>query len=308
MKVPKTVLFTHNDLDGAGCAILAKKLYKEELKVVFCDRDTIDPFLLEAIKREKNILITDISPRKETCLQIDKAIKERDDLQVELIDHHITRSWVNEYEWGTFDNSACGTLLLFNKHFSKERKALNSVTPLQRFALSVDSWDRWVEDSIFRSRGEKIKLLCYFLGLDNFIGKYKEDILKSDFGKLNKILNLLVEQRDRYVQEVVNNQLNTVDIHMDGYANMFKIIFATDFFSEIGNAILNHEDGRELKYVCLVNPITNSVHMRSRKGGTDISLIAKECRGGGHAEAAGFGMNFTRKIEEKIEKKLNMLN
>ena len=72
--------------------------------------------------------------------------------------------------------------------------------------------------------------------------------------------------------------------------------------------MLQHPDGEDLKYVCLINPVANACSMRSREGETDIGEIAKLFGGGGHQAAAGFSINFTEDIERAVVDVLNKID
>ena len=303
----KEYLFTHKDLDGAGCAVLFNLFHSKDICVILCDYNDIDEkiehILMNRNRGEQcNMFITDICPSKEFCLQLDDAIKSKN-FTLKLFDHHKTKSWVTQYSWATFDIKTSGTGLV--KEFFEKK---NTITKdINSFSSAVTAWDIWQTDSKYRKRGENLTAICKFIGLKKFIETFTKDI-NADTKEFKDLIRFLDMRKDDYVNTIIETKLNKAQLYLDGYNNTFKIIFATDYLSEIGHTILNHEDGADLKYVCLINPLTNTVSMRSRNKGVDVEKIAKECRGGGHFCAAGFRINFMNNIERKVSEKLNKLN
>jgi len=300
-------LFTHGDLDGAGCAVLFNLFHSKDMHIVICDYNDIDEkinHLLMSRDRglEYNVFITDICPSKETCLELD-SVNQQDNVNVSLFDHHKTKSWLVQYPWATFDSKTSGKGLVLE--FFKDKKSIKK--EVSNFTNAVTAWDIWQKRSKYRKRGENLNAVCKFIGLKNFIETFTKDI-QSDMKEFKTLVEFLDIKKEEYVSSIIRNQLNKAKPYLDGYANTFKIIFATDYLSEIGNEILDCENGKELKYVCLVNPVTNTVSMRSRSGEVDVGKIAKELRGGGHQPASGFRINFMHSIERRVAEKLNKLN
>ena len=56
-------LFTHTDLDGIGCAVLAKLVFSDEVDITYCDYTNINNNVLEYLnsceKLADTVLITD---------------------------------------------------------------------------------------------------------------------------------------------------------------------------------------------------------------------------------------------------------
>ena len=102
-----TYLFTHNDLDGVGCAVIARLAFPTDLSIKYCSyksiNDDINAFL-DTAPEDARILITDISVNEETASRLDGY-------NVRMYDHHpieVIRPWM------TIDNQGqeCGTTLL----------------------------------------------------------------------------------------------------------------------------------------------------------------------------------------------------
>ena len=50
----KTKLFTHNDLDGVGCAILAKLVFGEDVDIEYCSYRNVDDCVSDFIEEAEN--------------------------------------------------------------------------------------------------------------------------------------------------------------------------------------------------------------------------------------------------------------
>ena len=127
-------LFTHTDLDGVGCEILGKLVFKENINIERCHYGNIDSeveeFLKDVNKYDK-VFITDISVNKEVA---DKLNNISD--KVVLLDHHKTALWLNEYLYALVqveDESVgkmCGTYL-FYEYLKKNYKEFNGALALK---------------------------------------------------------------------------------------------------------------------------------------------------------------------------------
>ena len=91
-------LFTHTDLDGIGCAILAKLAFGDNVNIEYCNYDNINESVKKFINGEINNIdmcnITDISINDELANEIDKTFT-----RFHLLDHHPTALDLNKYNW-----------------------------------------------------------------------------------------------------------------------------------------------------------------------------------------------------------------
>jgi nanoRNase/pAp phosphatase (c-di-AMP/oligoRNAs hydrolase) len=177
------------------------------------------------------------------------------------------------------------------------------------FVNAVTAWDLWQIESPHRKRGENLTSLLGFIGKEEFVTRFVHDpdADQRPTSTLEAIIRHLNARKERYVAQVLKEQLTHARYRMDGLGNTFKIIFATDYISEIAHAALKQPDCEDLHYICVINPVTNSCSLRSREGETDIGQIAKLVGGGGHASASGFPAKMTNLIEETIFKLLNSI-
>jgi len=296
---------THTDLDAVGGRILMESGGSIISSTSYHDYSTIDDAAIQFIKKKEykpgdTLIFIDICPSQGTCEFLNE--QKPTDLNLVLLDHHKTRSWASKYPWATIDISNCGTQLVYD--------TCNPVVQMRykEFVQAVAAWDLWILDSPQRQRGENLNNLLGFIGRDAFVDAFVKDPSADELPTFKEITKFLVARRDRYVRQVIKEQLESSDARLDGFGNVFKIIFATDFISEIGHAVLDHPEAEDLKYVCVVNPVTNTCSLRSRDGETDIGKIAAMCDGGGHHSAAGFPVPFKEQISIVIFDILNKLN
>ena len=69
-----TCLFTHDDLDGVGCAIVARLAFPDDLVVRYCSYKTINSEInsfLDQLQVPVKIIISDISVNEETAKRLD---------------------------------------------------------------------------------------------------------------------------------------------------------------------------------------------------------------------------------------------
>jgi oligoribonuclease NrnB/cAMP/cGMP phosphodiesterase (DHH superfamily) len=294
----------HNDLDAVGSRIVAEISELEIASTSYHTYENIDKAIVNYIKNKEfsngdSLLICDICPTKETALLIEKEVKKG--LNIILIDHHKTRLWVEKYEWAIIDLNKSATEILFSLYEGKTKGTYFD------FVQTITAWDIWKLNSPYRERSEQMNTLLGFIGKDAFVKAFTEKLNADETEPFKTIIGYLVARKKRYVSQVIRTQLEKTRLYVDGFRNKFKIIFATDYISEIGHAVLAHPASEDIDYICVINPIINSCSLRSRAKGVDVGIIAKHFDGGGHPGAAGFPFDFTENIEAKVWKLLNNL-
>ena len=97
-------LFTHNDLDGVGCAVVAYHAFGDLLDVEYCGYNNIDEKIWDfiqdgAVDQFNLVLITDITIRDKNLI---KEINENYADKFQLLDHHDNEDAkaFNNYSWG----------------------------------------------------------------------------------------------------------------------------------------------------------------------------------------------------------------
>lgn len=301
----KVKLFSHTDLDGIGCNIVAFQIFgRENVDVVNCNYDTINKEVLtfvqsEDVKDYDRILITDISVSSEVAEIIDGYIKsERLKAKVLLFDHHKTALDLNKYDWAkvrvndSCDIPTCGTKLLADWAFE-----LHQDTPLTRFVEAVRNYDtwRWVELGDEGLISKQINDLYYIYGKEKFINWAMNEINDSKFPLLYADDIMVLEMRQKDIDEYVKHK-NKQMVKEDGAG----IVFAENYFSELGHQLCQLNE--DIDFVIMVDMGGKKVSLRTEKDGLDLGELAKKVGGGGHPKAAGFQIN-----DQQISKILDLL-
>ena len=157
----KIKLFTHTDLDGVGCAILAYLAFgRENVDVEYCDYKNIDGivrefYLSDANKQYDAIYITDISIDEENAAWIEELVHSGE--RWHLFDHHATALGLNKYDWcevsvmnDTLGIKTSGTELFYTYLRRREQfdclsaKITNNIDRFVDIVRDYDTW-RWEE-------------------------------------------------------------------------------------------------------------------------------------------------------------------
>ncbi|MEW8963234.1 DHH family phosphoesterase [Paraclostridium dentum] len=296
-KIPtKIKLFTHTDLDGVGCAILAKiasVINNIDIDIDFCDynniNDKVNDFL-KIINSYDKVFIIDISVNEEVAEKLDKYNDK-----VVLLDHHKTADFLNKYKWAHVYETlvvdleinvyikVCGAYLfldyLITSNYLKNFEFLDILTDFVEVIREYDVWE-WIEiDNIL---AKQLNDLLYILGKERFIEEFTKQLLNGKFvinDKLNFLLELEQEKIDDYIE---NKNKNLIIRDIKGYN--VGIVFAERYISELGSRLM--ELHPELDFVVIIN-IDKTISYRTNKNNIDLGEFAKIYGGGGHPQAAG---------------------
>lgn len=282
-------IFTHTDLDGIGCAILAK-LYNPSIEVEYCDYGNIDEKICDFLNFHLplgDLYITDISVSDEVAERIDRIGTD-----FVLLDHHPTALKFNKYTWCTVkveDDSTglktCATELFY--HWLVEYGYLDSTKYLDRFVEIVRDYDTWrwaelEEDGVIC---KKINDLLYIYGRENFINWCLSSFTQRKFPNLGNTENMLLELRqqeiDRYVEKKSREMFTQA---LCGKISGF--VFASRFTSELGNRLCKMHP--EIDFITIIDVENCTVSYRTIKDDIDLGKdVAAQFGGGGHPKAAG---------------------
>lgn len=296
----KIKLFTHVDLDGIGCALLAKVAF-ENVDIEYVNYNDVNEKIKNFIEDEKyikydNIYITDISVNEETAKDIDHIncnykFSCCPNLII-ILDHHKTAKWLTKYDWATIIDTndsmsqegykECGTSLFYNelasKEFLKRTKYLNELVNLIRM---YDTWEWKRRENEDEGRMAKdLNDILYITGRDEFIAKYL--VIESGFCIIPMHKELLRYKRQE-IEYYINKKIEQV-VMMDRVA----FVIADSNISELGSKICE----LDCDYCAIYTG--NNISLRSI-GEFDVSIIAKKYGGGGHKNAAGYAVD---KIED----------
>jgi uncharacterized protein len=306
-------LFTHNDLDGVGCAVVAKKAFGDIVDVEYCGYETIDEKVVEFFK-EKDvkeydaILITDISVSDKVAAMIEDVSPDN----VTLIDHHGTAEWLNEYSWSNVTTTeyndkekrnqiTSGTSLLFD--FLDDKGLMSHLEEqeydeMKEFVEKVRRYDSW-EWKLVYGDNEAFQLngLFYLIGRYKFLDRFVKKC-NVNFTKTEKTLLEVEQNRMDYYIRTKRKELNK-GTFIDDDENEYNVgvVFAEQYNSELGNVLA--EENLDLDFIIMVNAGGKKLSFRRRDGvelhlGKQIAsmYVGDDGKsGGGHPPAAGAPIN-----------------
>ena len=291
-------LFTHTDLDGIGCAILAKLAFGTEVvDVEYCNYDDIDlkveKYFDSGVEYECHI--TDISINEELAKKIDDIKKEYRLSYHEkicwLLDHHSTALGLNKYEWCKvqIENEetnikTSGTEMYY--HWLIDNGYLNRSDVLDRFVELVRNYDIW-RWSTLGDKGiicKQVNDLLYLYGRDKFIDWCFTEIYEDSFPWLYESDLLVLEIEQNNIDNYIKNK-NEQMLIMPLCDKTCGIVFAEKYFSELGNKLCRMHP--EIDFVAMID-MRGTVSYRTIKDDIDLGKdVAKLFGGGGHTKAAG---------------------
>lgn len=309
MKTLKTFIFTHNDLDGVGCGIIGK-YYFPDAYVQYCSYDNIDDTLLyflshnENILSEMRIIISDIYYKQENS-----DITEMLRMVGELIicDHHATSAWLNnvDFQHNSFvnviaDSDVCGTKILFK--ILDDLYAMPDSTKIPEFVENVNSWDVWqwvkqlpetndivkLKDAINHNMSFTLNGAVYFYGIENFVNKvlmYFHNFIDFD----DIVSEKLVEFNTKQINSVTDYIKTHYEYESEHYGKIpYTIIKLNSPNISLASLLCKNAMEADDKFLAIyIDEDKDAVSLRCNVEGIDLSVIAKECEGGGHKDAAG---------------------
>lgn len=304
----KIKLFTHTDLDGIGCAILAYLAFgRENVDIEYCDysnvNDKVGDFFVNGSPGEYNaVFITDISINNELAMTIDKYAVE--DLW-HLFDHHATALGLNKYDWcevsvmnDTLGIKTSGTELFYTylrRRGRFEYLSVNVIGNIDGFVDIVRDYDTWRWKELGKKGiiRKQVNDLFYIYGREKFIDWALGQILTlklyrgmSDFPIYSEKDIALLDQKQKDIDIYVEEKNRQLFNRVDEVGHTYGVVFAERYFSELGNRLC--ELNTDLAYIAMIDISSGTVSYRTIRDDIDVGgEIAHAYGGGGHPKAAG---------------------
>lgn len=291
-------LFTHIDLDGYGCAILAKLAFGENADIEYCNYDNINEKVEEFLKSgaKDDCYITDISVSDKLA----QEIENKDEFYL-LLDHHPTALGLIKYDWCTVEIynlngiKTSGTEMYY--YWLVDNGYLEQQPVLDDFVEIVRNYDTWR----WASLGEeglickKVNDLFHLYGRDRFIdwciSQIKDEVFPRFYAADSLVLELEQRRIDNYVEEK-DKKLFTVPL----CSKVCGVVFAEKYFSELGNRLCKIHP--EIDFVAMID-MDGTISYRTIKDDIDLGKdVAALFGGGGHPKAAG--SRFSEEIKLKL--------
>lgn len=309
----KKILFTHVDLDGAGCKILftlandPSKLGNDYL-VINCENTNVD-LLVEKTINENNVDANTLIYFADICAsrEILEMLKDSGFI-VRIYDHHRT----NFFATHIFDNAVivpenelgvpeCGTSLLFKafcnneitsepmNHYMIETYFNSSL--IEEFVEKVRLWDtyQWKDTNDIDAR--KLQILFTLLGMERFCDIYINKLINA---KQNTLLidrhdMMFIDARLESEQRAINSitKEKVYDVNIRGFNAAFALSKDGADVSELGNQFLTKYPEYDM-FISFSLFGDGAYSFRSIRDDIDIGKdFALLVGGGGHPKAAG---------------------
>jgi oligoribonuclease NrnB/cAMP/cGMP phosphodiesterase (DHH superfamily) len=299
-------LFSHEDLDGFGCNIVAISIFEnvdcENLNYDNVNQRIKSFFVFGEYKNYDKIYITDISVKEDVA----NIINNLKDVQVKLLDHHPTAQWLNEYDWATVDierhgEKTSGTRMLYDELENLIKVTKVNKKSLFEFVEMVRKYDTWLWKEKYNDiLPKQLNDLFYIYGSNRFINNMLYNLKlhspKQFIDDNHLLLELEQEKIDRFI-ESMNKKI--IPYNIAGYTA--GIVFTDQYVSELGNRLSTMNPDYDL----IVMIGGDSISYRTTKEDIDCGQIAKLVGGGGHPKAAGSEISLDNQLNyiEKLFKK-----
>lgn len=303
----KIKLFTHTDLDGIGCAILAYLAFgRENVDIEYCDysnvNDKVGDFFVKGSPVEYNaVFITDISINNELAIYITNEASEP---RVHLFDHHATALGLNKYDWcevsvmnDTLDIKTSGTELFYTylrRHEQFDRLSVNVIGNIDEFVDIVRDYDTWRWKELGKEGivCKQMNDLFYIYGREVFIDWALDQILTLKFYRGISVFPIysekdmaLLDQKQKDIDTYIEEKNKQLFYRVDEVGHTYGVVFAERYFSELGNRLC--EINPDLAYIAMIDISSGTVSYRTIRDDIDVGgEIAHAYGGGGHPKAA----------------------
>ena len=271
----KLLIFTDNDLDGAGSALFVKWLFRDKL-TEFDVIDTTEATFLSDFKQHESsfnnydrifILDLDLSQEQSIFANLNNVI---------VVDHHIPHlkhAHVYDKAKGIIQQHESCIGLLYEK-FGKSVSLTDAQKELIKYVNDYDSYNLKHKDSLKLNAIHKTYNKPKSI---KFIEAFEEGTRPYTIQEKNSVKLFIKKLKDQLQGQVFVGKIKN-------YKTVS--IVANYAVSEVANFLIN-KHGADIGIV--VNTDTKTVSLRrSKQSDVDVSVIAKSlCEGGGSPAAAG---------------------
>ena len=292
-----SVLFTHTDLDGAGCAVLYRLACKTaKYRVFHCTYKDIDEKIINAIEDglvtpKTEICIADISPSMEVMKRLVEGFPF-----LMIWDHHRTALPLLEiFPMGQIiekdeNGLTCGTQLMFD-HYIKTGAYCSHVKmdtiELTRFVQAVRSWDTWEWKKHNMEVPKELNVLFNTLGMEKFVNRCCSIYYQGQGSLLRSserfIIGAIIEKEQKIIESVEPKHVCERSIY--GYRSAVYFTPGNVNVSDLASSFLLRHP--EFDIFIGIDLVSGTCQYRTSKDNIDVSEIAKMVGGGGHKQASG---------------------
>lgn len=316
-------LFTHTDLDGYGCAIVANLMFSN-IDIEYCGYTNINQKIAKFFSSGEfndytHIFITDLSVSDEIAEVINRynnysVLPDSNTPYTVLIDHHPTAKHLGDkYEWCTVTpeygdgSKACGASLFYKtiKEYDMGERDCFSESLLREFVELVRRYDTWEWKTVYNDESPRqLNELFKMYGQKKFFSVYTTKIIYGD-NLFEELENELIRIADDRIEEAVDNaskRLYKRNQIINGRKYKFGVLFLDSDISIVGNKLCERHD--DLDFVMMISGMS-TISFRTVKDDIDLGKdVASFFGGGGHPKTAGAQISIEYKnfiIEEILK-------
>lgn len=286
-------LYSHNDLDGVGCGILAKCAFGEEVEIRYNSVTGINVQVGKYLDRnadqrnpEDKLFITDLTVNHDVEQRLHQYVQEGG--KVQLLDHHKTAMHFNDYGWAQVDvhhtdgRTSSATSLLYD--YMIEHGILERTVVMDQFVELIRLYDTWEWEAENKVQAKRLNDLFYMISVDEFEAKMVDRLRVAkefSFDEFEeKILHMEENKIERYIRRKKRELIQTfIGDECVG------IVYAESYHSELASEL--GSEYPHLDYIAILNMGGRKMSLRTIHDHIDVSAIAMRFNGGGHAKASG---------------------
>ena len=299
----KYVLFTHNDMDGAGCRIVFHLAHRNalvgDMLIEHCTYKDIDEKvqarLEEMNPEETELVFADITPSMMTAMKLKEL-----GFTVRIFDHHVTAYplqqvfpdavIVPENELGIMQS---GTSLIY-QYYSKLGWIEAWIDPhkeglLAELVDTIRAYDTYEWKETDNLKAKRLQTMFFMLGMERFVDKYMLRII-SEYPSdliLDTELEFIDARIDREKEIIANFSVDDlVTLESGGYKIALVIYSKGASISELACEFLAKNPDYDFM-VGFSLAQYGKLELRSATDEIDVSKIAQKLGGGGHRRASG---------------------
>lgn len=299
-------LFSHNDLDGVGCGIIAKLAFGNQVTVSYNSitrlNHSVANFLDNATGAE-TVIITDLSVNEENEKKINEYVAGGG--KALLIDHHKSALHLNEHSWAAVTveqedgKLTSATSLLYD--YLAEQGLLVKTKSADEFVELVRQYDTWEWDAHQNFMAKQLNDLFFMISIEEFEEKIISKLEGDGPFRFDEIESKLLHVEESRVTRYINRKKREV-YQLSIGDHLAGVVHAENYHSELGNEL--SKEFTHLDYIAMVMVGGKRISLRTIHDDVDVSEIAARYDGGGHQKASG--CNLTEKaFKQFVERTFN---
>lgn len=271
------VLYHADCMDGFGAAWALHNQFKDNATYIPCKYNSPPPVIPDG----SFVFIVDFSFSKAELIRL-----QRRAAGIAVLDHHLPKKQeIGSLPFVIFDEDHSGAVMTWKHMFPDQ--------PVPRLLEVVEDWDLWKFEKPL-TREIHAALRSYPMEFDVW---YQLDAkLRHNPFSLVSEGQAILRTEEQLVDMICKQATYMDDMLSPLTPDHVKAVMvnATSHWSQVGHRLL--ELYPEAEYAATVYTLADGREkwsLRSRKGGIDVSEIARNHGGGGHHNAAGFVRDFS---------------